>query len=416
MKKLILVPALLAGSLALADQHKYEISPMIGYDFADSGIKVKDDGYLTGGVEVQFNTPGSKISPEFSVLYSQGVENGSQSSIAGQKSKVIRGMFNGVYTFDETMNMVPFAKLGAGIEKIGTPSTTLDDGFMLDAGVGAKVPFTKSLALKLEAIYMAKMSSDNDGTMDTNLVTLVGLTYAFGGDDAKKAAPVAEPTPAPVAKKVVATPVVAPVVIEADDDKDGVVNSLDKCPNTIADAKVDANGCNLDSDSDGVLNSMDACANTPAGTTVDAKGCEEDKDKDGVLNAQDLCPNTEIGEAVNSDGCPKTITLNVNFGNNSANIQKESFAQLDAYVAFLTQYTNYSAKIVGYTDSRGSAVYNQKLSEKRANAVVKYMIDKGVKAERLSAKGAGEVNPIADNSTAEGRAQNRRIEAELIRN
>ena len=410
MKKLLLIPALLAGTLAFSDQNKYEISPMIGYDFAEGNLNIKDDGYLVGGIEAQFNTPDSKISPEFSILYSQGVDYAS-----GQDTKIARGAFNGVYTFDAMSFAVPFAKLGAGIEQISTPSASVDDGFFLDAGAGAKVPLTEHLALKLEAIYMAKLNRDNAGSFDSNLVTMVGLTFAFGGSDLQ-AAPKEVAAPV-VQEKVeeVAAPVVIAVVV-LDDDKDGVINANDKCLQTIKGAKVDANGCELDDDKDGVVNSQDKCSNTLAGIKVDANGCNADIDNDGILNASDICPNTLPGEAVNSDGCPKSVALNVNFENNSDKIKAESAVQINKYADFLKKYTNYSAKIVGYTDSRGSASYNQKLSEKRAQAVVAALQSDGVNAKQLSSFGAGENNPIATNKTAEGRAQNRRIEAVLTRN
>ncbi len=413
MKKLLLIPALLAGTLAFSDQNKYEISPMIGYDFAEGNLNIKDNGYLLGGVEVQFNTPDSKISPELSVLYSQGVDYKS-----GKDTKIARGAFNGVYTFDAMNYAVPFAKIGAGIEKISTPSASVDDGFFLDAGAGAKVPLTKNLALKLEAIYMAKVNRDNAGRFDSNLLTMVGLTFAFGGDEQKTAPKeVVAPAVAPVVQKKVeekVVPVVMAVVI-LDDDKDGIINANDKCLNTIKGAKVDANGCELDDDKDGIVNSQDSCSNTAKGIKVDAKGCNADIDNDGILNANDICPNTLAGEAVNSDGCPKTVALNVNFENNSDKIKVESVDKINKYADFLKKYTNYSAKIVGYTDSRGSASYNQKLSEKRAKAVVATLKSNGVNAKQLSSFGAGEKNPIATNRTAKGRAQNRRIEAVLTR-
>ena len=141
-----------------------------------------------------------------------------------------------------------------------------------------------------------------------------------------------------------------------------------------------------------------------------------DDDHDGVLNAQDICPNTPAGEAVNSDGCPATVNLQINFENNSAAILPSSNERLDRYADFLKKHTNYSAKIVGYTDSRGSASYNKKLSLKRATAVMQALVERGVNPSQLTATGMGEANPVADNVTAEGRAQNRRIEAELTRN
>jgi OOP family OmpA-OmpF porin len=388
MKKLLLIPALLAGSLLVAEQKLVEISPMIGYDIAEGNFDLDKSGYPLLGLEVQFNAPDSKISSEFSLLYSQGVDYAT-----GGDTKVTRGAFNGVYTFDAMSYVTPFAKIGAGYENVGTETEAMQDGFFLDAGAGVKVPFNDTFALKFETLYMAKLASDNAGSMDSNLLVMAGLTIAFG-DFAQKEAPKTEA--APVEEKVVEEKVVevvepvvvAPVVviIEADDDNDTIVNSKDECPST------------------------------PIGTKVNEKGCDVDTDKDGILNENDICPNTLENTVVNSDGCPKTIPLNITFENNSDTIKSQSDANIQEYADFLNKHTNYSAKIVGYTDSRGSESYNQKLSEKRANAVVSALEAKGVNAKQLSAKGAGEANPIADNATAEGRAQNRRIEAELTRN
>ena len=399
MKKLLLIPALLAGTLALADQKKVEISPMIGYNIAEGNLNVKDDGYPVGGIELQFNTPDSKISPEFSLLYSQGVDYKSGTAAEfkpAQDTKVIRGAFNGVYTFDEMSSVIPFAKIGAGLEKVSNESASMENGFFLDAGAGAKVPFTENLALKLEAIYMAKIATNNAGFADSNLIIMAGLTFAFG-ESAQKAAPApvtaVEPTPEPTPEPVVAAAVVAPVVaapvvvavVDGDDDKDGILNSKDSCPSTLE------------------------------GITVDTKGCDADIDKDGILNAKDICPNTLANTEVNSDGCPQTVPLNINFENNSDKIKVESEDQVQKYADFLVKHTNYSANIIGYTDDRGRASYNQKLSEKRAAAVVNDLESKGVSSTQLSSEGAGESNPIATNATAEGRAKNRRIEAEITR-
>jgi len=413
MKKLLLVSALLAGSLALADQKKYEISPMIGYDFAEGNLNVNRDSYPVGGLELQFNTPDSKISPEFSVLYSQGVD---YKTNLNANTEVIRSAFNGVYTFDAMGAMVPFVKLGAGLEKITQPSYSVDDGFFLDTGAGAKIPFTENIALKLEAIYMAKIGTNNAGFADSNLVTMAGITFAFGGQEAKVA-----PKPVVIEKvikkePVKVAPVVAPVVIDGDDDRDGVLNSVDICPNTLQGIQVDTKGCNADLDNDGVLNENDICPNTLAGIQVDTKGCNADLDNDGVLNENDICPNTPAGDTVNSDGCPKNIALKVNFKYKSNNIQRESEPQIQQYADFLNEHRNYHAKIIGYTDSRGSAAYNRKLSQKRAYAVATDLISKGVDTKQISSFGAGESNPIADNATEEGRAQNRRIEVELTKN
>ncbi len=410
MKKLLLIPALMFGTVAMATEYNYEITPLIGYNIAEGNIDV--DNYAIFGAELQYNGFDSVIKPELSVLYSKA-EYDTNKVPAGSETDIWRVGINGVYEYDKLGFITPLAKVGLGYERMsdfGDETGNRTNCGFVDLGVGAKIPFNDILALKLEAVYMFKY---NDAETDSNLALLAGLNIAFG-EKGQKAAPVvveSEPEPAPV---------VSPVVVDGDDDKDGVLNSVDKCPKTPVGVEVDTNGCKIDNDidKDGVVNSVDKCPKTPAGVEVDTNGCkiDNDIDKDGVVNAQDICPNTPIGEAVNSDGCPKKITLNITFENDSAEINSLSYGVIDAYGEFLKTYTNYSAKIVGYTDSRGSETYNQKLSEKRANAVVSYLIEKGVDPKRLSAYGRGEANPVADNATSEGRAQNRRIEAELTRN
>ena len=406
MKKLLLVPALLLGTLASADNYKYELSPMIGYNIAEGNLGIKNDGYLTGGLEFQINSANSKISPEFSLYYAPNVDY----SVSGS-TDVLRGAFNGVYTYDKVSAITPFAKAGLGIESFTTNKYNNDDRLFFDAGVGAKVNFTDNLALKLEAIYMLKPTASHAGNADSNLMTLVGLTYSFGAQ-AQKEEPVAV-----VEEQVVETAVV-PVVL--DSDGDGIIDANDKCPNTPDNTTVDITGCPVaqDADHDGVLDSHDKCPNTPVGAQVDANGCKvnPDMDNDGVLNAKDICPNTPANTAVDENGCPATVALDIQFENNSYKVRAASFANLDKYAAFLKKYPNYSAKIVGYTDNRGAASYNQRLSEKRAKEVVKMLEARGVSSSQLSAKGMGEANPIANNATAAGRAQNRRIEAQLIHN
>jgi len=406
MKKLLLIPALLAGSLLFAEQSKFEISPMIGYNFTEDGLNIKDSSYPVIGLEIQANSADSKISPEFSLLYSQGVDYES-----GQDTKIVRGAFNGVYTFDEIGLITPFAKLGAGMELMSNENIDNSDGFFVDAGAGAKIPFTDYLALKVEALYMAKFASENSGRFDNNFVALAGLTFSFGDLEQKEA-------PAqPVKEEVVPVAPVVVAVVDGDDDNDGVLNSIDECPITVAGTVVDAKGCKVDGDDDkdGVLNSIDKCPATVAGTTVDAKGCNADNDNDGILNAADICPNTPSNTKVNSDGCPATVNLDINFENNSAKIKANSNDHMQKYADFLNKHTNYSAKIIGHTDSMGKASYNQKLSERRAASVVNNLVSKGVNTKQLSSLGEGEANPIATNKTAEGRAKNRRIEAELTR-
>jgi OOP family OmpA-OmpF porin len=165
----------------------------------------------------------------------------------------------------------------------------------------------------------------------------------------------------------------------------------------------------MDSDGDGVTDDKDRCPGTSAGAAVDATGCELDSDGDGVVDRLDKCPNTPKGVKVDANGCGLTLTLEVQFDNNSATLRPESEQYLDQVAAKLTELSTVTGVIEGHTDSNGSAEYNQDLSERRARSVREYLVSKGVAGSRLTAQGFGESQPVADNTTAEGRAQNRRV-------
>ena len=206
-----------------------------------------------------------------------------------------------------------------------------------------------------------------------------------------------------------------------DSDGDGVTDDLDQCPNTPAGTEVDSTGCAvpLDSDGDGVTDDLDKCPGTPAGTTVGSDGCALDSDGDGVIDDDDQCPGTPAGVAVEANGCPKVgetlMTLEgVNFAFDSDELTYESQAKLDEAVATLNANSLVNVQVVGHTDSRGSESYNQSLSERRAAAVVDYLTNNGVSGSRLSSAGMGESQPVADNSTEDGRYQNRRVELVVV--
>jgi outer membrane protein OmpA-like peptidoglycan-associated protein len=113
---------------------------------------------------------------------------------------------------------------------------------------------------------------------------------------------------------------------------------------------------------------------------------------------------------VDSVGCSLTIRLEVFFDTASANIKPESYPDLDRVVTFMNEAVKGATGVIeGHTDSVGKDDYNLKLSQARADAVRKYLLDKGVAAARLESRGFGETQPVADNTTAEGRAQNRRV-------
>lgn len=204
-----------------------------------------------------------------------------------------------------------------------------------------------------------------------------------------------------------------------DSDGDGVVDTLDKCPGTPAGVKVDAIGCPLDSDGDGVPDYMDKCPETPTGVKVDANGCPLDSDGDGVPDALDKCPGTPVGVKVDVNGCPVSVlgagaaawTFNdINFETSKADIQSSSYGILDEIAAALGADPTLKVLVEGHSDSTGARAFNMDLSQRRAQAVVDYLVSKGVSPHRLSAKGYGPDHPIADNSTRLGRSKNRRVQ------
>ncbi|MCW8828276.1 MAG: OmpA family protein [Gammaproteobacteria bacterium] len=205
--------------------------------------------------------------------------------------------------------------------------------------------------------------------------------------------------------------------MESDSDGDGVPDSRDQCPNTPAGAKVDSRGCTVvsDKDGDGVPDSRDRCPATPANVTVNASGCPLDSDRDGVADYLDQCPGTSMGTTVDAKGCAEKIVVrNLNFALNSAELSAEARALLDNVAREIKGNPNVTqVTVTGHTDSLGDAAYNRALSERRARAVADYLGAQGLSDRNIKSVGMGEEKPIADNATATGRAQNRRVEIDL---
>jgi outer membrane protein OmpA-like peptidoglycan-associated protein len=229
---------------------------------------------------------------------------------------------------------------------------------------------------------------------------------------------------------------------DPDNDKDGIPDSKDRCPNDAqgADGK---DGCpNLDKDNDGVPDAIDKCQTDPEDRDgfEDEDGCPEaDNDKDGICDpwvaekglsakyagichGSDKCPGAP--ETVNNfeddDGCPdkfevkevvKTMVLKgVNFKTGSAELTSESFRVLDDVVAEIKNNKDIQFEVAGHTDSRGNPTKNQMLSQARAQTVANYFISKGIEPSRLKVIGYGSSRPLSTNTSAEGRALNRRVE------
>jgi OOP family OmpA-OmpF porin len=204
-----------------------------------------------------------------------------------------------------------------------------------------------------------------------------------------------------------------------DTDKDGINDENDKCPHVAGVAKYD--GCPVpDTDKDGINDEADACPDKAG--IPEFNGCPiPDSDGDGLNDKEDKCP-TESGTRENN-GCPAIqqemvekvnfAAKNIFFRSGSDKITPASFTGLDEVVKILQKNPHLQLAINGYSDNKGQAAANRTLSQKRADAVKQYLVNKGIPKERLQATGFGPENPIAENTTEAGRAKNRRVELKL---
>lgn len=318
--------------------------------------------------------------------------------------------------FNDNNWINPFITAGVGVGVFSG-----DFGAYVPAGLGLQFNFRSQTYMMLQANFRKSITDD---VLEDHMFYSLGF-YTNIKDVAK---PVQAPPPPP------------PVV---DRDNDGVVDSLDRCPDTPGLAALQ--GC-PDSDGDGIADDQDKCPNQAG--TAKYEGCPiPDSDGDGINDEEDKCPNVAglaryqgcpipdtDGDGVNDEedkcpnrpgpesnmGCPviakevidkvNFAAKNVFFASGSSKLMAKSHKSLDEVAKLMLADPSLKMDIDGHTDAQGSDELNQALSEKRANAVRDYLISKGVDASRLKATGYGETKPVADNKTAAGRAKNRRTE------
>ncbi len=215
---------------------------------------------------------------------------------------------------------------------------------------------------------------------------------------------------------------------DPDSDGDGIVDSIDTCPIDPEDIDkyFDNDGCpDLDNDADTILDTSDKCPLEPEDPDgfEDDDGCPDpDNDQDKSLDVDDQCPNEPGPPDGDPKGCPKKpalavitdcevkITEQIHFEYNKATIRPDSFPVLDAVGEILKKTPKVKLEIQGHTDNRGTAAYNKGLSDRRAASVLKYLVDHGIAADRLTSHGYGFERPMVPNDTDINRALNRRVQ------
>jgi len=452
--------ALFAAGASVAEPlgSHWEISPFGGFTIFDpklrfpgSNAPVSDDLYIGGRLGYQSKSwVGIEAAVGFTPTTEDLVANARDFDFLHASGNLVispvRGRWGGPYAF-----------AGGGWTQLKPAAGKEQSTNTIEFGGGVKLWMTDAVGLRFEARDVSFKPLNNTGPQGQfhNVVLGAGLTFALGGiprdtdgdgvpdkrdkcPDTPKGATV-DATGCPHDSdgdgvldgldKCPATPKGATVDASgcpSDADGDGVFDGLDKCADTPKGATVDATGCPHDADGDGVLDGIDKCPNTPAGATVDATGCPHDADGDGVLDGLDKCPDTPAGLKVDANGCPVEFTeretelldtgmirlSNVNFETAKADLLPESFPVLDEVGAILLKWPQLKIEIGGHTDSRGSVAYNQKLSEARMGSVKNYLVTKypALANAQLTAKGYGELRPIAPNNNALNMAKNRRVE------
>ncbi|MBI5517961.1 MAG: OmpA family protein [Deltaproteobacteria bacterium] len=217
-----------------------------------------------------------------------------------------------------------------------------------------------------------------------------------------------------------------------DRDGDGVFDREDQCPDTHQGPNPDPTrrGCPAgDRDNDTVLDHDDVCPDTPQGPFPDParRGCPlPDRDGDTVPDPTDHCPDQPGAPSSdpNLNGCPSTVSMQagrivllepIYFATDRADIQRRSDRLLDR-VADVLRSSPHIRRVScdGHTDNRGDPEYNLGLSQRRMQSVMDWLVAHGIDASRLEAHGYGMTRPIADNTTREGRARNRRVEFVIL--
>ena len=209
-----------------------------------------------------------------------------------------------------------------------------------------------------------------------------------------------------------------------DTDGDTILDPDDQCINEPG--VPEYKGCPIpDTDGDTILDPDDECKDVAG--VPEYRGCPiPDSDADGILDPDDACkdePETKNGFD-DGDGCPDEIPEEVvkftgviegiYFDSDKATIKKSSFKTLDAAIDVLAKFPSVNVEISGHTDDRGERDHNLELSQNRANSVRDYLVSKGIDTARITTRGAGPDEPIADNKKKAGRAKNRRIEFKIV--
>ncbi len=326
-------------------EYSYEITPFAAGILTDSKAGLDDKNYFNGGISLGKNLDDSFID-QIEVAYLRSDNLKYKNSIGS--THVNRLFLNAVKNFPLVENFSAYALAGVGYQDVTHEAFDNKDSAVLNYGLGLRydIPYY-GISVKSDIRHLiATQNNENDVMYTLGLAMPLGKKYS---DDIKATVPIVNEEK----KEILAPKVEKPLVLPEDDDQDGVINKLDKCPNTTK------------------------------------------------------------GVKVNTDGCVETINLNINFDNNSSEIKNTYNEKLASFAKIMQNNKNLTAVIEAHTDSKGSDSYNQTLSDRRAISVVNALKKYNINSTRLKAIGYGETQPIATNENEQGKSLNRRVTALL---
>jgi OOP family OmpA-OmpF porin len=417
MSKVLLSVVACLFVLNSADAQTYDVSLKYGLTSLENEDDYNFEKHtLQGDFQINSNF---FLDPRVDLSYVNVDESAAEGGVSSLFQVALNGVFEFDRYFDIMFNLQPYVYGGLGYEYVTDSRDDFESHPYYQGGTGLRFDINRDLQFITE--FKAMQMIDGSDNEDNEFALLLGVSFPIGTNEVISAQP----------QNTQQVPL--------DSDSDGVYDDYDACPSTPLGISVDSTGCEVksvatvqsvvateenvvyDSDNDGIPDDVDACPNTKEGATVSENGCEiivetmvPDRDKDGVHDDMDECANTPLGFEVNNVGCATKKTLNVKFDSDSFKLRGISQPKITEFANFLNSHPNVNVLIVGYTDNSGNKVGNKLLSQKRATTVKYALVKAGVKASRISAIGKGDLNPIADNATASGRQQNRRIEAEII--
>jgi len=336
MKKIVL-SSVLASSLLLGSDYNYEIAPMFGYVDTDSKVDLKNHKMYGLGAYKNMGEDCNIDQLELALLHGNGADY--ENSTLESDTNIL--MANAIKEYKINYTFGLYALAGLGYQEIQDEYFGNESEGFFDYGVGAKFKLAKQLALKLDARHMLRFDGSD------NFLYTVGLAIPFGEKAVTTPAPKPEPEPMPPKLK-----------LPKDSDNDGVLDKDDKCPDSAAGAKVDADGCEI--------------MITP-------------------------------------------IDLGIEFDTDSAKIKSTDLEKFEKFVSYAKKVPNQGILIEAHTDDVGSAKYNMGLSHRRAMSAKKQLIQMGIAEDRISAKGYGESKPKVANTSAENRQINRRVEGRITK-